>query len=125
VLYKLLFCYFENRKLLAGELLAGGGVQPAPYPPQPKKEIVKNIFTPFEIKGYDQLDTIFKLNGELKNSIGQARKNTTKGLYVKHWMNELRCEYDGGLTRQGRARRSYTPIRDTKPPISWLAGPCA
>ena len=58
----------------------GSGSQPAPYPPQPKKEIVKNIFTPTQIKGYDQLDTIFKLNGELKNSIGQARKNTTKGL---------------------------------------------
>ena len=82
-------------------------------PKKPKKkpkEKKSKIFTPAEMKGFEELDKIFKLNGELLGKIEDATKNNTARLFVKKNINELRNEYDGTEKWKSTYKRLYNKL---------------
>jgi hypothetical protein len=70
----------------------------------------KNVLTPAQRKGFEELDHICKLNGELICKMEQPLKNVSARLYVKKYIDELRCEYEGSSNWKSGYKRLYNKL---------------
>ena len=108
----------QNRKLKRVGMGYGTECSPCKVkkkeePKKPKKkpkEKKSKIFTPAEMKGFEELDKIFKLNGELLGKIEDAPEGNEPNPFVKKFINELKNEYDGTQKWKSSYKRLYNKL---------------